>query len=353
MRVIINAWRDLAHPQAGGSEVVIDVAATELTRRGHDVTLVAGGPVGERPYPVVASGGTYDHFVRTPLVHRRLPDADVVVDTSSGMTYFAPAWSRRPVVMVATHVHTEQWGQMFPRPVAAAGRLLEGRVAPFAYRNSLVLAPSPSTREGLVGLGYPAENIRLFNNPVRVVESAVSRSATPRFVALGRLVPYKRIDVLFEMWERVRPVTGGELVVIGDGPDRARLERLRPNGARLTGFVSEQEKADLIASAWLLLHPSHHEGWGISITEAGHFGVPSLGFDVDGVRDAVIDGESGRLASDADDFVAAWLDLAGDSAELERLGARARSVAREHDADGVSDAFERVLEEAISRRSRP
>jgi len=60
MRIVFISWRDLAHPQAGGSEVVLDHLATGLQARAHDVALFGGEPVGERPYPVLANG------VRTP-----------------------------------------------------------------------------------------------------------------------------------------------------------------------------------------------------------------------------------------------------------------------------------------------
>ena len=45
------------------------------------------------------------------------------------------------------------------------------------------------------------------------------------YLALSRFVPHKRIDVLLEIWDQVRPMTGGTLVIAGDGPERAHLER--------------------------------------------------------------------------------------------------------------------------------
>ena len=314
--------------------------------------IPTGGPIGDRSYPAHSSGGTYDHYLRTPFVHRRLEQPDVVIDVTSGMTYFTPLWRRRPVVLMATHVHLDQWGIMFPRPIATLGRFLEGRAAPFVYRNSLVLSPSDSSTDDLVELGYPRGNVRPVPVPVEARPSAVPRSPTPIFIAVGRLVPYKRIDLLFEMWERVRPVTGGELVIVGDGPDRVRLEGMLPPGARLTGLVSEQEKSDLMAAAWILLHPSHHEGWGIVITEAGRHRLPSIGFDVPGVRDAIVHGRSGLVTTDPDDFSSAWIELAAAGDQRDRLGRGAEEVAHRHDGPATMDAIEQALTEAIERRDR-
>ena len=71
MRIVFVSWRDLAHPQAGGSEVVVDHLARGLAERGHDVVLLAGGPVTDHPYRVRATGGTYSQNLVAPLQYLR------------------------------------------------------------------------------------------------------------------------------------------------------------------------------------------------------------------------------------------------------------------------------------------
>src|SRR5215207_4680798 len=71
MRIVFVSWRDLAHPQAGGAEVVLDHLAVGLRDRGHDVALVCGGPVATRPYRVIRNGGTYSQYVEVPLTFWR------------------------------------------------------------------------------------------------------------------------------------------------------------------------------------------------------------------------------------------------------------------------------------------
>ncbi len=124
------------------------------------------------------------------------------------------------------------------------------------------------------------------------------RSAEPLFLALGRLTEYKRIDMLLRLWERVRHVVGGKLVIAGDGPERSRLEAMAGPGVVFTGRVSEEEKHRLLCSAWLLLHPALIEGWGIVITEAAIRGTPAIGFDVPGLRDSVVNGQTGAAGQE-------------------------------------------------------
>ena len=109
---------------------------------------------------------------------------------------------------------------------------------------------------------------QLLHNGVAPAGPPGPRSSEPLFLALGRLAEYKRIDLLLRLWDRVRPVVGGRLVIAGDGPQRSYLESLAGPGVIFTGRVSEEEKNRLLRAAWLLVHPALIEGWGIVVTEA-------------------------------------------------------------------------------------
>ncbi len=76
------------------------------------------------------------------------------------------------------------------------------------------------------------------------------------------------------------------------------------------GRVSEAQKHRLLCAAWLLLHPSAVEGWGLVVTEAAARETPAIAFDVPGLRDSVVDGEMGVLARGESSFAAAWCTLA-------------------------------------------
>ena len=150
VRIVFTSWRDLAHPQAGGSEYVLDRLASGLVARGHRVTLLAGGPVAERAYDVVDTGGRFSQYVRTPWTFlRRQRRTEVVVDVENGIPFFAPLWHRGPVVCLVHHVHHDQWNLYFPRPVARIGRFLEVSVMPLIFRRCLFVAVSPSTASDL------------------------------------------------------------------------------------------------------------------------------------------------------------------------------------------------------------
>ena len=348
--VVFIAWRDLGNPRAGGSEVLVDRLAAGMTARGDRVTLLCGGPAAEHGYRVVSSGGTYTQFLRAPLAYwRRLGDADLVVEVCNGMPFLSPLWCRRPLVCLVNHMHTELWRLRFPGPVAAAGRFAESRVMPWAHRNNLFLTVSNSTAGALRAAGVATDRIRQICNGVVQPDPPAPRSPEPMFLALGRLADYKRVDLLLKLWHRVRPVTGGTLVIAGDGPERARIEALAGPDVIFTGRVTEEEKHRLLCAAWLLLHPALIEGWGIVVAEAAIRGTPAVGFDVPGLRDSVVSGETGLLAGTEGEFASAWASLALNHQARAAMGAAARERAERLHWSLAVEGFARVADDALAR----
>jgi glycosyltransferase involved in cell wall biosynthesis len=240
--ILFVARRDVTHPLAGGSELLIDRLATGLLERGHVVSLLCAGPVdSDHLYTVIPSGGAYTQFLRTPSKYLRLfRSTDLVVEVCNGMPYLVPLWRRGPSLCLVNHVHTEQWGQFFNPLVASFGRVMERDVMPRVHRHNLVVTVSPSTRVSLTEIGVDDERIREIPEGVGQPEALYPKSETPLFVAVGRLVRYKRIDLLLRIWSSVRPLTGGKLVIVGDGTERDHLEGLAGGDVEYVGYVDEE-----------------------------------------------------------------------------------------------------------------
>ena len=135
--------------------------------------------------------------------------------------------------------------------------------------------------------------------------------------------------------------------IVGEGDDRARLERLADTSGvaerlRLLGVLAAQQLADAYRMADLFVMPSTGEGFGIAFIEAMASGTPALGLAVAGARDALADGELGTLASE-DDLPAAIARLLGDPRpDPPALAAATR-------ARFGRAAFEKSLWQALSR----
>ena len=360
LRIVAVTWRDLAHPSAGGAEVLMDRVLNGLHQRGHRVTLVCGGPVSEHPYEVIDAGGTYSQYLRAPAIClQRFRKADVVIDVQNGLPFFSPLWRRRPSLCLVHHVHTDQWATRFPRPVARVLQGAERDVMPLIYRHRRYVAISRSTQRALGSLGVPTESVTVIESGVDLHEGDVPpRSDEPLLLSLNRLVPHKRIDLLLRAWEVASPHVPGRLVVAGDGP---LLGDLRHQAARLRrvevlGRVSDEEKVELLARSWGVLSVAHHEGWGMSMLEGAVFGTPALAVDAPGIRDAVIDGVTGQLVPANNEsalpevFGQAMVSFVNEHGRRAEFGAAARRRAQELSWDRSIDRWERVLLEASASK---
>ncbi|MCF6524766.1 glycosyltransferase family 4 protein [Streptomyces sp. JJ36] len=349
-RIVFLARRDLGNPAAGGSELLVDRIADGLTDHGHQVTLLCGGPAAYRDYRVVSAGGDADHFLRARrALARQVGDCDLLVEVCNGMPYLAPLWHRGPTLCLVNHVHTDLWQMRYPAPAARLGRRLEHWALAGSHRRNLKVAVSRSTAAALAALGVPEEDVRVVHNGVEEPGPLLPEAPEPLFLAMGRLVEYKRIDLLLRLWERVRPVTGGRLVIVGDGPERARLEAMAGPDVSFAGHVSEAEKHRLLCRAWLLLHPSMVEGWGLVVTEAAARGTPAVGFDIPGLRDSVEDGRTGLLARGESSFAAHWCTVALSPRRREALGRAAELRARRFRWANTVRSFRAVAAEAYAR----
>jgi glycosyltransferase involved in cell wall biosynthesis len=352
MRILILSWKDNNHPLAGGSEVLIDRLAHGLHERGHDVTVLCGGPVGAHDYTVVDAGPPYRQYVTDPfVVRRRFRDVDVIVDVCNGMAFYSPLWSRKPIVAIVNHIHFGMWQEWFSPIVAWLGSTMETRVMPLVYRNNLIVGVSQSTADTLESLGVRRNNIRVVHNGVDLPDDVVDQQRERVFIAVGRLVPHKQFDVMLRAWERVRTETGGKLLIAGEGPERSKLEALAPPDTEFLGRITEEEKIELMSRAWLLVQPSRLEGWGIVVMEAAACGTPTIGFRAPGTRDAVIHDETGLLASSENDLVRNWIELASDGERREVLAKAARRRAEQFSWDRTVHDFEHVLFETVARRA--
>jgi glycosyltransferase involved in cell wall biosynthesis len=265
------------------------------------------------------------------------------------MPFFAPLWSRRPLLCLVNHVHTDLWRLRLRPPFSTAGRFTEGVLMPWAHRRNLFLTVSSSTAAALQEIGVSQDRIRQICNGVMEPDPLTARSPEPMFLALGRLTDYKRVDLLLRLWERVRLVVGGKLVIAGDGPERPRIQALAGPDVIITGRVSEEEKHRLLCSAWMLLHPAMIEGWGIVIAEAAIRGTPAIGFDVPGLRDSVLHGQTGLLVRNEGQFASAWASLALDRGRREALGHAARDRALRLHWSAAVEGFAQVADEAVAR----
>jgi len=213
-----------------------------------------------------------------------------------------------------------------------------------------IVANSPGVRDFYVGKGLPAEKFTIIPNGIVPSEGTaplergallaeLGLPAETRLIgAVGRLWPQKRIKDLIWAADLLKVARDDvHLLIIGEGPDRWRLERFRDQVRICDRVHFLGERADVprllphLDCVWLA---SGYEGQPNAIMEAMLAGIPVVATDIPGNRDLVVPGETGYLVpvGNRAGFARHTYQLLDDPATARRLGAasRARMLAQFH-----------------------
>jgi glycosyltransferase involved in cell wall biosynthesis len=305
-----------------------------------------------------------------PMAIESLPlgDFDLVISSSHAVAKGAVA---APGALHLSYVHSPMryiWEAADDYAPAVPGGLL-GRVAFAALSRRLRRWDVASTRRVhamAANSVYTQARIRrvygrdsqVIEPPVdaarfaRVPDPAPLSNAAPVYLCVSALVPYKRVELAVRAFSQPgRPEARRRLVVVGDGPERARLTRLAGPNVELRGRVDDDELLALYAACRAVVHPALDD-FGIVPVEALAAGRPVVAFAAGGALDSVRDGETGVLFAEptAEALVAA-LD------RLERLTfepLRLRAAAQRFDLVSFEQRFGAFVESSLEsfRRSR-
>ena len=363
-RILIFAWRDIKHPQWGGSEVYTHEIAKRLAKD-HTVTIFTSRPGNLSPKDtldgvhIIRKGGTFTVYLWGMLyyfIYLR-NRTDLIIDVQNGIPFFTPFYANKPIIMILHHVHAGQWFVQFNTVAAVIGYFLESIIMPSVYRNIPVVTVSPSSMEDLKKLGFRDKNIFIAYNsiPRRTPDSDFDRSRIPLIAYVGRIKAYKQLDIALEAFSHVSKKHSEAKLVIGGTGDY--LEKLKEKTVKMglsdkvefLGFISDRKKWEILQKAWVFVMPSKKEGWGITIIEAASCGTPCVGFDVPGVRDSIVNGKTGLLATSIKDYTNKVLELIENKENRSELGKNCIKWAKMFSWDVSTGIYSQVIEGYYSR----
>lgn len=136
---------------------------------------------------------------------------------------------------------------------------------------------------------YPPVHTERFNTSASLSAGA-SDQVEDYFLCLGRLIPYKRVDLAVQACTQLRL----PLIVAGDGRDRARLERMAGDTIKFVGRVSDEEASRLMSRCRAFIFPGL-EDFGIAPVQAMAAGRPVIAYAGGGALDTVIENKTGKL----------------------------------------------------------
>ena len=338
--IITDAWR----PQVNGVVTTLGRTRDELEARGHEVTVV--NPSGGRTIPCP----TYPEIRLAVLPGRRVareldataPDA-VHVATEGPLGMAARHYCLRQGLSFTTSYHT-QFPQYLHKRAPVPESWSYAWLRRFHGRAVRTLVPTEQQRRDLVEHGF--DNVVIWS---RGVDTDLFRPRDREFLDLprpiciyvGRVAVEKNLEAMLEA-----RLPGSKLIV-GDGPDYAKLRRRYPE-AHFVGYKFGEALARHLAAADVFVFPSRTDTFGLVMLEAMACGTPVAAYPVTGPVDVVRHGISGWLHENLARAVERALTLPREgcrAAALERTWGKATGEFMSHlaRADGTGALFDAAL----------
>ncbi|MBA3734315.1 MAG: glycosyltransferase family 4 protein [Actinobacteria bacterium] len=391
----VKILRVIARLNMGGPALHVAYLTEGLRKRGYETTLVAGSLArGEDSMSFVADA----HGVEIAHIDELGREISPLKDLVATIRLARLIRKERPQIL---HTHTAKAGTVgrvaallagSRRPPIVVhtfhGHVLRGYFGPvrsllfrllerwLASRTTALIAVSPQVRDDLVALGVaPPERFVVIRLGIelgeRVSGEQNGRAESRRYLGIpddrfavgwiGRMTAVKRTDDVLLAFKRLRDNgVDAMLCMVGDGPDRAQLERRAHELGimRQVLFLGYQEEvASFYAAFDTLVLPSSNEGTPVSAIEALAAGRPVVATRVGGVPDVVRDGEDGFLveAGETDDLADRLERLARDPELRERMGRQGRErvlprYAVERLVEDVDELYRSLLSAAAVRR---
>ena len=341
------------YPYYGGIEHRMHLIAKELVSRGHEVFIVTGRLPGTEEkettddgYTVIRLKSRLIKIYNPPYISSKglLETLDKIDPDVVNFNYrWAPSYTKDMRCYAGRKVFTyhNMWGE----GIGIQHHLSE--INDNMFRRTLdtfdhIIAVSDYVRGDLIRRGILSERITTAC-PCLAQYPELSDEEGDYILSLGRLVRTKGLDYLIEAMQHIDT----KLVICGKGPDADRIRKAIDrygvsDKVEMRGWVSEEEKHDLMSRCRLFVMPSLYESYGLAALEIMSYGRPVVCTDVNGLPDTVKDGGICVAPRDAGALADAVNTLLSNDGMRRDMGRRARAVAEEQNVRNTVDAVESV-----------
>lgn len=360
MNILILNWRDIQNPTGGGAEQLTHEMAKRWVQKGHSVIQISSlFPQAKREEAIdgvnfIRMGKWWTVHVLAWFYYNKYlsKNVDIIIDEVHWFPFFSRVYAKEKTIALTCEVANKLLFTIYPLPIAYIFRIIE-KLYLLLYKDVPTMVISESTKSDLIAQGHNKRDIVIlpigFTKPTNLKQYKKER--TPTIIYLARLNKQKGIFDALESVKLIKQqVQDVKLWVIGAGDKEVIIEvkkmikeRDISQNVKLFGFVSQEDKYRLLASAHILIVPSVQEGWGLTVAEAGLVKTPSVAYNVQGLKDIIQDGISGKLVfPDSSELAKGVIDLLQNKKQykLLQIGAMRRAQSFDWDKTGeVSLSF--------------
>nr|WP_313408946.1 glycosyltransferase family 1 protein [Pseudomonas sp.] len=291
MRILIvsDAWA----PQVNGVVTSLAALVAELRGLGHQVKLLSPADFRSVPCPTYPEIPLVWDLWRVGGAIRDFRPDCVHLATEGPLGWAARRWLVKRGLAFSTAIHTR-----FPEYVSTRWPWIAPRwgyayLRAFHRPSQAVLVTTERLREEFAG--WNLQRLRLWRKGVDTrlfrPDDTRPRPVRPVFLYVGRIAAEKNLQAFLDL------DLPGEKRVVGDGPQRAVLQRQYPH-VRFLGYRHGQALAEAYQDASVLVFPSRTDTYGLVMLEALACGTPVAAFPVAGPLDVLQEGVSGSMAED-------------------------------------------------------
>jgi len=314
MKILWLTWKDKKNPLAGGAEIVNEELAKRLVADGHEVVFLTGGFVGGQReeiidgYKIIRVGGRWTVYCAARKYYKNNLEAwaDIVIDEVNTIPFLAKFYVKEKNILFVHQLCREIWFYQMFFPLNLIGYILEP-IYLWLLRDRQVITVSQSTKDDLLKLGFKDKNIFVISEGIEIAPASnlndIKKYDSPTILSLGSIRAMKRtLDIVKSFELAKQNISNLKLIVAGDADSKYGKKVLayinnseHKKDIEYLGRVDVEKKIELMQKSHLIVVTSVKEGWGLIITEASSQGAPAIVYDVDGLRDAVKNGEVGVI----------------------------------------------------------
>jgi glycosyltransferase involved in cell wall biosynthesis len=354
LRLLWLSWKDIKNPASGGAEVFTHEVARRLIGKGHEVDLFTSRFRHSLPSEdidgvnITRDGGKYMVYTRAREYYKKFKGRfDVVIDEINTRPFLTPLFVKeKPILAMFHQLAREFWFYETFFPISYLGYYYLEEQWLFRYKNIPTVTISNSSRNDLAAMGFK----KIFVVPQGLsaipLRTTVEKDSRPTLVFLGRLKKAKLPHHAIQAYSLIKEcMPDAKLWIIGSGYMLNDLQKYKVDDIEFYGHVTNQQKCDLLSKAHLILVPAVREGWSLAVTEANAMGTPALGYNVQGLRDSIVDGETGILVRENSPYGLAQstISLLKDPLRLCKMSSNALAFSKRFSWDNTSEEFEKVL----------